>query len=295
MSEDDDIKEGEFIVEKILQVREIQSRRWYLIKWEGRPQSESTWEPEENCRCAELISEFWERVGRSSLVSHSENISTDDTKEGAINNPEELPYFSHNSSNVEVPDAGGNDDKQVDKEEEDKETDDQCEKSEEESSDEEMEEEEKVDELEEKDKEDRSPSDRESTTLTRSGSTSFRGPFSSSITTESGIAMATKMDEETLENLNMVETNMEADERRLDLGCILEAIHFCRNLKKIGHENTSTAKSNPLIFVGFWDNISLSMRSKEPASYGLAANESNGHQGPVAVRHDGCSGYAFRV
>ncbi|KAM7541815.1 hypothetical protein Aperf_G00000013823 [Anoplocephala perfoliata] len=216
MSDDDDIKEGEFIVEKILQVREIQNRRWYLIKWEGYPETESTWEPEENCRCAELISEFWERVGRSSLVSHPENISTDGTKEGAINNPEEVPYFSPNSSNAEVPDAGGNNDKQADKEEGDKETDDQCEKSEGESSDEEMEgeeeeeEEREDDEVEEQDEEDRSSSDRESTTLTRTRSTPFRERFSSS--TESGSIAATEMDAETLENLNIVETDMEADE-----------------------------------------------------------------------------------
>ncbi|KAM3175149.1 hypothetical protein ACTXT7_009099 [Hymenolepis weldensis] len=70
----DNAGEGEeYIVEKILQMQMRENKRYYLIKWEGYPESESTWEPEENCHCSDLIDEFWGKILRSSTESSTSN------------------------------------------------------------------------------------------------------------------------------------------------------------------------------------------------------------------------------
>lgn len=198
MSDVDDVKEGEFIVERILQMREFNNHRWYLIKWEGYPQSESTWEPEENCKCPELICEFWERVGRSSLVPHSDIKFAGESNGSPSNSPGELSDLEHSSFDVEVPDAGENAGEQVDEEEEEeeaKETSDQCEKSEDESSGEEMEEEEKEEEEAEEGEKGPSP-DRKCAPLTRGRSVSIHEPISVNVSEKSESTTATKIDEE---------------------------------------------------------------------------------------------------
>lgn len=44
-----------FMVEKILKMKLINGVRKFFLKWEGFPDSENTWEPEENLECPELI------------------------------------------------------------------------------------------------------------------------------------------------------------------------------------------------------------------------------------------------
>ncbi|MGH3056499.1 MAG: chromo domain-containing protein, partial [Gaiellaceae bacterium] len=39
------------------------TKRYFLIRWEGFPPSEDTWEPEENLRgCTESLQEYWRTV-----------------------------------------------------------------------------------------------------------------------------------------------------------------------------------------------------------------------------------------
>uniref|UniRef100_A0A1I7YQ58 Chromo domain-containing protein n=1 Tax=Steinernema glaseri TaxID=37863 RepID=A0A1I7YQ58_9BILA len=52
------VESGEFIVEAVLKSRKRGRKREFLIKWKNYPDSENTWEPEENCgQCKELIAE----------------------------------------------------------------------------------------------------------------------------------------------------------------------------------------------------------------------------------------------
>ncbi|EYC10093.1 hypothetical protein Y032_0057g2757 [Ancylostoma ceylanicum] len=52
-----------YTVEKILKTRKRGGRREYLIKWEGWPLDQSTWEAESDCDCEEAIKQFYETSG----------------------------------------------------------------------------------------------------------------------------------------------------------------------------------------------------------------------------------------
>ncbi|XGW29780.1 hypothetical protein V3C99_009097 [Haemonchus contortus] len=53
-----DETEQSYSVEKILASRKRAGRREYLIKWEGYPDEEATWEAECDCDCPDAIAEF---------------------------------------------------------------------------------------------------------------------------------------------------------------------------------------------------------------------------------------------
>lgn len=57
-------------VERIIDTKLLNDKRFYLIKWEGCPVSESTWEPAENCDCPDLIEEFLEHSQKTSELSN---------------------------------------------------------------------------------------------------------------------------------------------------------------------------------------------------------------------------------
>lgn len=51
-------EQEEFTVEKILGKRIRSGRVEYLLKWNGFPDSDNTWEPKENLICQELLDEY---------------------------------------------------------------------------------------------------------------------------------------------------------------------------------------------------------------------------------------------
>ncbi|CAF1138962.1 unnamed protein product [Rotaria sp. Silwood1] len=73
-SDDEDLDETEFIVEKILDRKVVNGEVYYFLKWKGFDNSENTWEPEMNLDCPELIADYHKRANKKS--SETNEITT---------------------------------------------------------------------------------------------------------------------------------------------------------------------------------------------------------------------------
>jgi chromobox protein 1 len=61
--EDEEEEDREYEVERILDVKTVNKKREFLVKWKGFPVNSSTWEPEENLQHAtDLVDAFLNKV-----------------------------------------------------------------------------------------------------------------------------------------------------------------------------------------------------------------------------------------
>ncbi|CAG8526819.1 943_t:CDS:2 [Paraglomus occultum] len=60
---DDSQGEDEYVVERVLRHRRKNGHLQFFLKWKGYPDSENTWEDEENVFAQNLVEEYWEGIG----------------------------------------------------------------------------------------------------------------------------------------------------------------------------------------------------------------------------------------
>lgn len=56
---EEEIEDDIYMIEEILKTKVKRKKRYFLVKWEGCPHSENTWEPEENLD-NQLVKKFLE-------------------------------------------------------------------------------------------------------------------------------------------------------------------------------------------------------------------------------------------
>ena len=89
-------EEAQFVVEKILDDKVLGGIHYYKVKWEGYPESESTYEPGENlCSCADLVDKYMIEKVNSKLALREPSLSSDSDSNALRSSSDfEMPSFS---------------------------------------------------------------------------------------------------------------------------------------------------------------------------------------------------------
>ena len=94
-----------YTVEKILNHRGPASKRQFLIKWQGFPTSENTWEPESNLlTCQQLLRNYWSKCGKVDVQEEAKENAKGDTDASV---PDASGADTSGNADASGPDASG--------------------------------------------------------------------------------------------------------------------------------------------------------------------------------------------
>ena len=97
---EDEEEDVEFVVEEIVNHRQVGNSMEYFIHWHGYPQSENTWESIENLKhCTEKIAEYWENVHQKEEEKKNKEKSKESPKKEPI---QEVEILSDSESEPEI-------------------------------------------------------------------------------------------------------------------------------------------------------------------------------------------------